>query len=91
MNQMNRSRPKSITLHLLSANKRVAVAIFEILGDDHDQVNQGPDAAASKRQQLRHANTGLFRVKAMYPQPAQEEAQEQGSKPIIALNAIRAY
>ena len=73
---MNRRRPDSISLLMLSANQRVAVTISESVCNDHDKVNQCPDPAASQCQQLRYADAGFFSVEAMHAQAPQEKTQE---------------
>jgi len=73
---------------VLSANKRVTVAISVTLRNDHDQVNQIPNSKATKSQQLGHADAGFFRVEAMDAEGAQKEAEEEGCQPVISLYAV---
>lgn len=53
-------RQSSISLLMLSANKRVTVAISEAVCNDHDQVNQSPNSTAVQGQELNYANACFF-------------------------------
>lgn len=74
--------------NLLTSNKWIVIPISVSLCNDHNKVDQIPNAKAAKSQQLDHANGGFFRIKTMDAKSAQKEAKKQGGEPVISLHAI---
>lgn len=67
--------------------KKVAISVFIFLGDDHDKIDQRPDSATTQGELLRHANAGMAGIKTMNAEVSQEEAKEEGGKPVFSLAA----
>jgi len=64
------------------------LGVGELVGDDHDEVDEGPDAAAAQGEELRDADADVSGVEAVDAEASQEEAQQQGDQPV--LGRIRA-
>ncbi len=73
---------------LLPPHKRIPIPISIPLRNDHNKVDQIPNAEAAKSQQLDHANAGPFCIETMDAKSAQKEAKKQGGEPVISLHAI---
>jgi hypothetical protein len=63
----------------------ITFGIFEIAGEDHDQVDDGPDTAATECEQLRHADACMARVEAMHAKAAEKPAEQEGDQPTIVV------
>ena len=57
--------------------------IFEAAGEDHDEINQRPDAAAAEGQQLCDADAGMPGIETMDTKTAQKETQQHGGQPFL--------
>lgn len=52
---------------------------------DHDDVDQGPDAAAAEGQEHNDAGGRVPGVESVYTQSAKHDAEDQGDKPSVLL------
>src|SRR4029077_3620446 len=59
--------------------------------DDHDEVDQRPDAAPADRQQLPHTGADLADVEAVHAERPGEDAQEQRDHPRLVADATRSH
>src|SRR5229473_1135556 len=59
------------------------IIVFEIVGDNHNQVNQRPDAETSEGEQLEDAANNASGVEAMYAERAQKLAQQHCCEPVL--------
>src|SRR5260370_41966168 len=59
------------------------IIVFEIAGDNHNQVNQRPDAETSEGEQLEDAANNAPGVEAMYAERAQKLAQQYCCEPVL--------
>ena len=50
---------------------------------DHDDVDQGPDAAAAEGQEHGDAGRGPVGVEPVDPEPSEEEAEEESDEPAL--------
>src|SRR5579859_4184950 len=77
----------SVVVHIHSCSRALhpawkqAHVIREAIGEDHDEVNQHPDAKASKSEQLKNAADHAPVVETMHTKLAQKHAQKRCGGP----------
>ena len=52
------------------------IAVLEVAGHDHDEVDQSPDSEAAESEQLQNARADLSHVEAVDPEGSQEKAEQ---------------
>jgi hypothetical protein len=67
----------------------VPVCVTERSDDDHDEIDQRPDAEAPKREQLKNSSANLAGVKTMYAKEAEEEAQQSRRENALLRETLR--
>ena len=77
-----RRRPGCLAIRGIAKVLRelLAFGIRERAGQDHDEVDQGPDAEAASRHQLQDARARLADVEPVNAGDANEETQEEGGR-----------
>lgn len=68
----------------------LAVTVGEGVGHNHDKVYQRPYTTAAQCEELDDAGHGVAGVEAVYAQPSQEDAEQQGGKPALIGGVDRA-
>ena len=63
-----------------------AVGGLDLVADQHDEVDQGPDAEAAAGDQLHDAQTGVAQVETVDAEAAEEEGKKQSSSLILHSN-----
>src|SRR3989338_4509804 len=67
----------------------VAIRVTELVGRDEDEVNQPPDAAAAKRDELQDARPDEPHVEPVDPECPHENGEEQRDDELPLLRAFR--
>jgi len=60
-----------------------ALYILVAAGEDHDEIDEGPDAATAEGDELDDADPDMSCVEAVDAEETEEETQQQGNQPLL--------
>ena len=70
---------------ILLIDNRTALGIGKCSNQNHYEINQCPNTAATACEQLCYTGTGLSYIETVNTESSKEEAQQQGYQPLVIV------